>query len=328
MVTVVSTVWNEAPGLEAFLEALLAQTLPADEILIADGGSTDGTGEILQRMAAAHPTLRPILLPRSNRSVGRNAAIAAARGSIIAMTDAGSRAQPEWLERITAPLRAEPSVEMVGGYYRALVSSPLQEAIAASTVVPPERVDPETFLPSSRSLAFRKEAWRRVGGYPEWADHNEDTVFAAALRRAGCRMIFAPDAVVVWEPSPCLRRLFKQFFRYARGDAQSRLFFGHYYKNYAIAGAAGTWLLGRRWPALRRAAAAAGAVYLGKQAGRTLRQTARPCAAFWTPAVALTLDLAHLAGYAVGVLDRPTIARRQRADQSEPEQARRAFPGA
>ncbi|HOQ30714.1 MAG TPA: glycosyltransferase, partial [Armatimonadota bacterium] len=253
MVSVVATVWNEAGSLQEFLRALLAQTLPADEIVISDGGSTDGTRELLQEVAHEEPRVHPILLPRSNRSVGRNAAIEAARNEIIAVTDAGSRADPDWLERITAPLRADPTVCMVGGYYRALARSPLQEAIAAATVVPPERVDPETFLPSSRSLAFRKEAWARVGGYPEWSDHNEDTIFALALRRAGCRMVFVPDAVVSWEPSPDLRRLFKQFYRYARGDAQAGLFFGHYWKNLAIPAAGAAYLLGRRHPRLRAA---------------------------------------------------------------------------
>jgi len=79
MVSVVATVWNEAGSLQEFLRALLAQTLPPDEILISDGGSTDGTRELLQEVAHEEPRVHPILLPRSNRSVGRNAAIEAAR---------------------------------------------------------------------------------------------------------------------------------------------------------------------------------------------------------------------------------------------------------
>lgn len=316
MISVVATVWNEAENLEAFLEALLSQTLPPDEIVISDGGSTDGTPAVLQRMAEKHSLIHPIFLRHANRSVGRNVAIKAARGPIIAMTDAGSRAHPTWLERLTAPLREDPSVDAVGGYYDALTRTPFQEAVAASTIVPPERVDPQTFLPSSRSLAFRKEAWRRVGGYPEWADHNEDTLFAHALRRAGFRMVFAPEARVSWEPSTSLPRLFKQFFRYARGDAQAHLFFGHYYKNYALLGAAILWILGRRWPTLRRVVWLGGAAYLGKQCVRTLRQAEHPRAVLWTPAVTLALDLAHLFGYAVGYLDRLAMARQATESQA------------
>jgi glycosyltransferase involved in cell wall biosynthesis len=314
MITVVATVFNEAASLEAFLAALLAQTLPADEIVIADGGSSDGTDEILRRLAAAHPVIHPILLGRANRSVGRNAAIDAARGEIIAVTDAGARAAPDWLERITAPLRQDPSVDLVGGYYEALAETPLQQAIAAATIVPVERVAPETFLPSSRSFALRKAAWARVGGYPEWADHNEDTIFAHALRQAGCRMVFVPDAVVYWSPSRRLRALFRQFYRYARGDAQAGLYFGHYAKNYTYAAAALAWAAGRRWPAARWLVGTAAAAYLGKQCLRTYRRTHDPAAVALTPAVALTLDLAHLAGYVTGVLDRPAIRRRQEAE--------------
>lgn len=316
MISIVATVWKEAASIEAFVQALLQQTLPPDEIVISDGGSTDGTREILGRLAAAHPVVRPLWLARSNRSVGRNAAIRAARGDLIAMTDAGSRAAPDWLERITAPLREDPSVDLVGGYYRARVETPLQEAIAAATVVPPERVDPQTFLPSSRSFAFRKRAWERVGGYPEWADHNEDTIFAHALRKAGFRMVFVPDAVVCWEPSSRLRSLFKQFFRYARGDAQAGLYFGHYAKNYAYVAAAIAWAAGRRCPAARGVVGAAALAYLTKQCLRAYRQTGSAAAVALTPAVVLTLDLAHLAGRIVGVLDRPAIRRRQTSDQS------------
>ena len=174
-------------------------------------------------------------------------------------------------------------------------------------------MDPETFLPSSRSLAFRKEAWARVGGYPEWSDHNEDTIFALALRRAGCRMVFVPDAVVSWEPSPDLRRLFKQFYRYARGDAQAGLFFGHYWKNLAIPAAGAAYLLGRRHPRLRAAVGTGVGLYLAKQSLRALRQTRSAAATALTPAVALTLDMAHLTGYVHGILDRPAI-RRARED--------------
>jgi cellulose synthase/poly-beta-1,6-N-acetylglucosamine synthase-like glycosyltransferase len=151
---------------------------------------------------------------------------------------------------------------------------------------------------------LRKDAWRRAGGYPEWADHNEDTVFVAALRRAGCRMVFVPEAIVSWEPSTRLRSLFKQFFRYARGDAQAHLFFGHYYKNYAISLAALLLLVCGRRPAVRWLVAGLAAASLGKQMRRAAKRTGSAAAVALTPLVVLTLDLAHLAGYVVGVLDR------------------------
>ena len=48
-----------------------------------------------------------------------------------------------------------------------------------------DEVDPATFLPSSRSVAFRKAAWAAVGGYPEWLDYCEDLVFDLSLRERG-----------------------------------------------------------------------------------------------------------------------------------------------
>ena len=134
--------------------------------------------------------MRPILLPRSNRSVRAQRRHRRRQERDHRRDGCWLRRRPDWLERITAPLRTDPTVCMVGGYYRAL-ASPLQEAIAAATVVPPERVDPETFLPSSRSLAFRGclGAGGRLPGVvaPQRRHH-----LCPALRQAGCRMAFVP----------------------------------------------------------------------------------------------------------------------------------------
>lgn len=317
MISVVATTYNEEASLAAFVRALLAQTLHPDEIVIADGGSTDATPAILRRLAAEHPCLHPLFLPHCHRSVGRNRAIAQAAGDVIAVTDAGTLAAPHWLERLTAPLRDDPSIDFVGGYYRAVATTPLQQAVAAATIVPPAQVDPRTFLPSSRSLAFRKTAWQAAGGYPEWLSVSEDTFFALALRQAGCRMAFAPDAQVAWELPRALDRVFRQFFHYARGDAQAGLFFRHYYKNYALLGGAAAWALGRRWPILRTLVSAGATAYLGKQCLRAARRTGSVAATALTPAVVLTMDLAHLAGYLTGAVEGPGAVRHYERERAE-----------
>ena len=72
-------------------------------------------------------------------------------------------------------------------------------------------VDPATFLPSSRSVAFRKSAWEAASGYPEWLDYCEDLVFDLALADHGLTCRFAPGAIVRFRPRGSLRGFWKQY---------------------------------------------------------------------------------------------------------------------
>jgi hypothetical protein len=99
------------------------------------------------------------------------------------------------------------------------------EVAMGATVLPDRRdVDPQTFLPSSRSVAFRKPVWEAVGGYPEWLDFSEDVVFDLKVRERFGAFRFAPEAVVHFRPRGSLPALAKQYYRYARGDGKANLF--------------------------------------------------------------------------------------------------------
>ena len=86
------------------MDSLLEQTRLPDETVICDGGSQDGTVAILQEYIGRLPGLQIIEAPGVNISQGRNEAIAAAAGPIIATTDAGVRLDCKWLEQLVAPL--------------------------------------------------------------------------------------------------------------------------------------------------------------------------------------------------------------------------------
>ena len=93
-----------------------------------------------------------------------------------------------------------------------------------ATVLPTvDEVKPESFLPSSRSVAFTKEAWEAAGGYPEWIDYCEDLIFDFRLRDAAGPFAWAPEAVAHFRPRGSLKSFFKQYYRYARGDGKADL---------------------------------------------------------------------------------------------------------
>jgi glycosyltransferase involved in cell wall biosynthesis len=223
-VSVVMTVLNEGAAMRVVLDSLAAQTRPPDEVVIADGGSRDDTLALVRGYEGRLP-LRVIEAPGANIAQGRNAAIRAARGEIIAVTDAGVRCEAAWLERLTAPFdgTSRPP-HAVAGFFRSDPQTVFEVAMGA-TVLPEARdVNPATYLPSSRSVAFRKSAWEAVGGYPEWLDYSEDVVFDLRLRERYGPFVFAPEAVVHFRPRGGLRAFARQYYRYARGDGKANLF--------------------------------------------------------------------------------------------------------
>ncbi len=230
MIALIATVLNEGDSIHRLMRSLAAQTLPPDEVVICDGGSADNTVSIIESYADRLP-LRLIVEPGANISAGRNRAIAAAQADIIAVTDAGVELHPDWLENLTRPLLHDPACQMVGGFFRAQAETSFELAMGATVLPLADEIDPATFLPSSRSIAFRKSAWEAVGGYPEWLDYCEDLIFDLRLKQyltsksaaANTSLVFAPDALVDFRPRGSYRAFWKQYYLYARGDGKADL---------------------------------------------------------------------------------------------------------
>ena len=309
------TVRNEADTLPRLLDSMLAQTVQPDEVVIVDGGSTDGTQEVVGAYADRLPMpTRVIEQPGANISEGRNHAIREAAHDIIAVTDAGVRLDTRWLELLSQPL-GNPDIDVVSGFFLPDTHTPFERAMGATVLPSVGDVRPETFLPSSRSIAFRKSAWEEVGGYPEWLDYCEDLVFDMRLNEAGCRFAFAPHAVVYFRPRSTLRDFFHQYFRYARGDGKADLWRKRHairYATYTVGPllAAWGWRHRRSLPGkfTLTAWALAAIAYCRRPYARlfpTLSDLPLSSALYamaLVPLIRLTGDLAKMLGYPVGVL--------------------------
>src|SRR5512147_401415 len=117
-VSLIITVLNEARSLPTLLDSIAAQTRQPDEVIVCDGGSSDNTIELLR--AERRFPLHVIERPGSNISQGRNAAIAAAAGDVIASADAGVRLDPKWLEKLIEPLTPSLTLPRSGEQGRAV----------------------------------------------------------------------------------------------------------------------------------------------------------------------------------------------------------------
>ena len=139
----IATVCNEEKTIKPFLESVLAQSRPPEEIIIVDAGSTDGTLKILKKYQQKSSMIRIIELKNANRSIARNQAVKLAKNKLIAVTDAGCVADKHLLERITAPF-ADKAVLSVAGFYRPITNSLLQQAVAPFLAVMSDQFNPKT----------------------------------------------------------------------------------------------------------------------------------------------------------------------------------------
>jgi glycosyltransferase involved in cell wall biosynthesis len=315
--SLVVTVLDEAGTIDALLESIAYQTHPPDEVVIVDGGSRDGTWAKLEDWNTRLPPrvvhepgrqrlpMRLLQEPGAGIARGRNLAIQAASGELIAVTDAGVRLEPDWLAQLLA--KHGTSVDVVGGFFRADPWTTFERAMGATVLPSVEDIDPRTFLPSSRSVLFRRAAWQTAGGYPEWLDYCEDLVFDLALRGAGCRFAFAPRAIAWFRPRGSLRAFFRQYYLYARGDGKADLFRRRHavrYTTYAV----GLYLLWRARGWSLTLLAVGGLAYMRRPYLRLRpylhrlppRQVAYAAAS--VPVIRLVGDVAKMLGYPVGVL--------------------------
>jgi len=221
-VSVISTVYNEESSIEEFLYSLLSQSRKPDEIVIVDGGSTDRTVHVIRKHTQKGAPIKLIVKKGANISQGRNIAIKNAKYDIIASTDAGCRLDNEWLKNIMS--KFDDSTNVVGGNTIPDPKGEFEKCVVEVIFDKPDNVNEETFLPSSRSIAFRKSAWKAIGGYPEYLYTAEDTIFDINLRKAGYKFKYAADAKVYWKVRSNLRNVFKQHYLYSKGNAEAGLY--------------------------------------------------------------------------------------------------------
>jgi glycosyltransferase involved in cell wall biosynthesis len=314
-VSVIATVKNEGECINHLLESLLAQTRTPDEIIIVDGGSSDGTlMQLRQWERSGRLPLRVLSAPGANISRGRNVAIEAASKPIIAATDAGVQLDAAWVAEIIRPFEdtpgARPIPDVVSGFFVPRTQSVFETAMAATVLPNLADVPSDRFLPSSRSVAFRKSWWEAVGGYPEWLDYSEDLVFDLTLKTAGARFVFEPKAVARFRPRGSLRAFFQQYYRYARGDGKAGLWPRRHavrYVTYLVAIptlAFLTWMHHPVWLCALLSGAAAVFWTPYRRLGAQTHQWGiweRARCALWIPLIRVTGDVAKMIGYPAGL---------------------------
>lgn len=220
----VTTYLNEENDILSFLKSLFKQSKLPKEIILVDGGSTDKTNEKIKEFLSTIPSNKKakvkIVKKIGNRSKGRNAGIALAKQNVIAVSDVGCILEKRWFERIVDPFKNS-NVDVVSGFYKPICNNVFEKCLSTYTCTMQDKLNHD-FLPSSRSVAFKKSAWKKVNGYPKDLDTCEDLVFAKKLRKKKLVFKLQKNAIVYWPQRKNIFEAAKQFFSYSQGDGKAR----------------------------------------------------------------------------------------------------------
>lgn len=215
-VSLVIPVRDEETTLGRLLASIKAQTLPADEVIFVDGGSTDKTVELLRKASLGNTAVRVIEAGPASPGKGRNIGISAASNEWVALTDAGIRLDPRWLEELVKVVCGDPDVDVVYGHYEPVVDS-FFERNAALVYVPPAqpRNGGRMRGPFIASSLLRRSVWQAVGGFPDLRAA-EDLIFMERVENSAFKIGWAPAACVWWQLRPTLLTTFRRFVLYSR----------------------------------------------------------------------------------------------------------------
>jgi len=193
-ISVVIPAHNEERYLGRCLEALRAQSYPASrfEVIVVDNASTDGTAEVACRFG-----VRVVREPRKGVARARQTGFEAARGGIIASTDADTRVPSYWLARIAAHFRVNPALGAVYGPVHWPDGRPVEQWAlrypVTWTLWISNRVGHSLWWGSN--FAVRRDVFFAAGGFPvDWPSCEDTDLSLRVSRIATVR--FDPDLIV------------------------------------------------------------------------------------------------------------------------------------
>jgi succinoglycan biosynthesis protein ExoA len=228
LVSVVLPVLNEEAHIQRCLASVQAQDYPAEmiEIVVADGGSTDRTRAIVERIAASDRRISLVDNPGRNQAAGLNRAIAASTGTIVARLDGHAAWPPSHISRCVQLLETT-GADNVGGTMQAVGDNTVAR-VAARASSSPFGIGGARYRYADREVetdtvflgCFRRAALERVGRYDERLPPHEDYELNQRIRARGGRIVFSPDLPTTYWARDSWKGLARQFYRYGRAKAR------------------------------------------------------------------------------------------------------------
>ena len=221
---------NEAAHIEALLEQLLRDPTHAT-IVVADGGSTDGSRDIVKALAERHPRVHLLDNPDRIQSAGVNRAVAAfgAGHDWLLRVDAHctypddyARMLIEAAETHEADAVVVPMITHGDTGFQAAVATASNSALGTGGS-PHRHLVEGRFVEHGHHALMRLSHFTRAGGYCEAMACNEDAELDHRMAELGARLWLEPGAAIGYLPRATPAKLWKQYFKYGAGRARNLL---------------------------------------------------------------------------------------------------------
>ena len=186
-VSYIVPVYNGEAYLAEALDSILAQTLPALEVLVVDDGSSDGTPTVARRYGNRITYLRQ---PHAGQSVARNHGVRVARGDLVAFLDADDLAHPTKLARQVARFEARPELDLCQALTRDFWSPevPAEQRRSARGL-------PRQHPGSIDTWLVRRTLFERIGGLDPDKSFGETVEWYWRARESGAPIELLPEVV-------------------------------------------------------------------------------------------------------------------------------------
>ena len=231
IVTIAMPCLDEARYIDACLRSVLEQDYPPHllEIIVADGGSRDGTRDVVARIAARDPRVLLVDNPARVQAAGMNEAIQRARGDVMVRMDVHCEYARDYVRKCVEILERT-GADNAGGAQRPRAETAFQRALCAA-LDSPLGVGGASYRSALKEGpvdtvflgAFRRRVFEEVGLYDPGAITNEDAELNQRIVAAGGRVFLSREIVVHYYPRGSFRALARQYFRYGRGRARTLL---------------------------------------------------------------------------------------------------------
>lgn len=230
-VLVVIPTLNEVRHIGAILESL-AEDLPTglcSLFVVVDGGSTDGTVEVVEAIASKRPDVRLILNPLRLQSAAVNLAVErfGMGMEILVRCDAHGAYPSGFVRQLVATIDREGADSVVIAM-DTKGEGCLQKAVGwvSNTLVGTGGAahrggQVSGYVDHGHHAAFRLESFHRVGGYDISYSHNEDAEYDCRLRGVGGRIFLDAEVRQEYFPRDTLRGLWRQYFSYGVGRSRT-----------------------------------------------------------------------------------------------------------
>lgn len=213
--SVVIPAYDAVDTLGAQLKALLSQEWSGTwEIVVADNGSTDGTGERVERIARSDPRVRLVdARQRRGAAHARNRGVDAARGRSIAFCDADDVVADGWLAAMGEALGRSPFV--TGPQEYECLNPPWLYGVYGTVPTRALQLFEDIFpFGPTANLGIDRELFERVGRFDTSISVYEDLELCLRVWLEGVQLEFVPAAVVHYRYRQAFRPLWKQAATY------------------------------------------------------------------------------------------------------------------